>query len=206
MKTFTVILPLMLTNIFVLGQGFQQKEKFKPRAYFGILFSSNVDFRILKNESDEAIAPYLYDTKQENEVPKFGYDFGLDVNVLLTENIGLETGFQYADKGYRHKLNEIPYYLPVEGQPTHSGFDYRFHHVKFPLGVHVRAGKGKLKFSGALGVSFTYLAFVSSTQIYRYEEGKAETEWESATEVLRNSTSFLTPAQEYFTTSRKEFI
>lgn len=158
-----------------------QEAVFKPKAYFGIFFSPNVDFRILKNESDAQIAPYLLNTRQENEVPKFGYDFGLDVNVLLTEHIGIESGARYADKGYRHSINEIPYFIPVEGQATHSGFDYRYHHVKFPLGIHTRFGKGKLKFSSALGVSFSYLVFVSSTQIYRYEDGSTETQWESAT-------------------------
>lgn len=181
MKPSILTLQLLLTSIIAFGQVSSDKEKFKPKAYFGLIFQPNIDFRILKNESDAPIAPYLYDTRQENEAPKFGYDFGLDVTLLLTENIGIESGIQYADKGYRHKVQEIPYFIPVPDQPTHSGFDYRFHHVKFPLGIHVRFGTGKLKFSGALGVSLAYLAFVSSTQIYRYENGETETQWETAT-------------------------
>jgi hypothetical protein len=181
LKTSAFILFLIMASHCGFGQDHEQPARFKPKAYFGIIFQPNVDFRILKNESDAPIAPYLLDTRQENEAAKFGYNFGLDVNIHLTENIGIETGFQYADKGYRHKVQEIPYFIPVPGQATHSGFDYRYHHVTFPLGLHIRAGKGKLKFSSAIGVSFAYLAFVSSTQIYKYEDGETETQWESAT-------------------------
>ena len=104
MKTLPILVLSVLT-INLYGQ--QKKIKSSSSAFnkiqLGVNFSSDINYRTLKNEGENSSTDIVLKARNENEIPKFGYTGGVSIGLNFNRFIGIETGIQYSNKGYQTK-------------------------------------------------------------------------------------------------------
>jgi hypothetical protein len=100
---YLIIISLTLTAFFCYGQETSKgtpTEEYK-KIQFGINFSPDFAYRILKNNDVTSDKDFIIDVRNKVETAKLGYTAGLNVCFNIKKTIGLETGIQYSNKGYQ---------------------------------------------------------------------------------------------------------
>lgn len=144
------------------------------RFQLGLNFSSDVCYRILEDTDGADINSYIIEFRNENETIKFGYTTGLNLCVNITGHVGIETGIQYSNKGYKTKSLDLTFPQSDPGWPTSSKRRINHHQIDIPLKINLTIGKKDLHFISSIGIVSNLSFKETITSISTYIDGHTE--------------------------------
>jgi hypothetical protein len=151
MKKLTLAL-FILISISAVAQQTKQETTFK-RFQLGANISPDFCFRTLKN-TDKNLS-YIADLiwlRNDIERPKIGYSGGINFCYQLTKFMGIETGIQYSNKGYKTRNRTLIWDGSLPEVPDRIKSIYNYHYIDIPLKVNFSLGKNKVRFFSSLGI------------------------------------------------------
>ena len=180
MKQFIILLSA-LASLSVIGQEtLNGKQIIKHKeVQLGIIFSTDYDFRTLKNNNGSASSDLVIRSRNSVELEKFGYTTGADLCFPITNLIGLETGVQYSNKGYQTKNQDVVYGQGDPSLPIKARFIYNFHYVDIPLKVNFTFREGRVQFFTSAGFYTNIFLNETVKSIQEYANGKSDQKTES---------------------------
>lgn len=151
------------------GFGIETKDtlKLNKELFIGINFSPDYCFRTLTN----GLGPFgdsIIKFRNNYEIPKFGYTFGLNLSYKINNHFYFETGLQYSNKGYQTKLYHVDWVTQQpERLPDKMQFFYNDIYLDIPAIVnYVLINK---RFQWLIGFGITANLFIRETQNTTYE-------------------------------------
>ncbi|MES2776396.1 MAG: outer membrane beta-barrel protein [Bacteroidota bacterium] len=171
-----LILIITLASLVVHGQGTNPIKK----VLLGFNFSPDYSFRTLKNNDGSPSSDIVIKSRNDIEMSKFGYTTGVNVIFNFTHLIGLETGIQYSNKGYKTKNQDLVYFPPDPGLPTQVNMTYAYNYIGIPMKAKFTLGKNKFHFLASTGFMTNFLLNVKQTSSKKYSDGKTEKKTESS--------------------------
>jgi hypothetical protein len=141
----------------------QTKKQLLKKISLGVILSPDVCYRSLQNNDGSSVADIIIGARNNTEITKAGFTGGVNLSVKISKRLVLETGLQYAQKGYRTKL-----ITPVSAQPdplipATIRYVYNYNYFDIPLMVKYTVGKKRLL--GLAGAGFTTHLLLKETQI-----------------------------------------
>lgn len=105
--------------------------------------------------------------------PKLGYAFGASFAYNFTNNLGLEVGLQYTNKGYKTDKLVFSQHLgfPWGNGNDYAVFYYSHNYLAVPLKLNVLLGKQKVRFLGSVGIETWILLNATNRQV-EYKDNK----------------------------------
>jgi len=171
MKIVLLTFCISLSTI-VFSQDVQTNTDTPSKFRVGIIAQPNLTYRrLFKIENDDFLDLIIND-RNEREIPKLGYNFGLNTEFKIADHFKLETGLNYSNKGYRTK--KIVAITPEPGL-SHFQISYAHHYIEVPLVLNYVAGKNKLKLISSIGVSMNVLVSSKRKSILYYENSSNKT-------------------------------
>jgi len=170
MKIVLLTFCISLSTI-VFSQDVQTNTDTPSKFRVGIIAQPNLTYRrLFKIENDDFLDLIIND-RNEREIPKLGYNFGLNTEFKIADHFKLETGLNYSNKGYRTKK-----IVAITSQPEFSHFkiSYAHHYIEVPLVLSYIVGKNKLKLISSIGVSMNVLVSSKRKSILYYENSSNE--------------------------------
>jgi len=174
------ILLMTFSSFVVQGQESKPSENIK-RILIGVNFSPDYNFRTLKNNDGSSSSDLVIKSRNDIEIAKFGYTAGLNVCINFSQLVGLETGIQYSNKGYKTKDQDLIFAQPNPSLPTKSKFIYTYQYIGIPLKAKFTVGKSKVRFLSSVGFMTNFLLQVKQTNILEYSDGKTDEKTQSIT-------------------------
>jgi hypothetical protein len=187
MRYFIFIL-ILLCSAFSFGQKKQNKTANSgfPITQIGLNTSVNMMYRSLKNNNGSSLSNQLIHTRDENEIPKVGYTVGINVLFNLKSNMSVESGIQYANKGYQTKMLETVSFQPNDPlAPEKAKFIYHFHYLDIPLKFNYVFGNRKIRYISSIGVTGNIFLKETQTSIRDYADRTEKTPTSSGFEYER---------------------
>lgn len=159
-----------------------QDSKQQKKVLIGFNFSPDYSYRTLKLSDGNSPVNVVIDVRNQIEKAKFGYTTGLNVSVNVNDCVALETGVQFANKGYQTKDRELVYAdPPAPSDPTQASLRYSYHYIGIPMRVKFSLGKGKARFVSSAGFTTNFLLNASQTAHLKYADGKTKKNKQSST-------------------------
>jgi hypothetical protein len=147
-----------------------------PTFQVGGIGSLDFCFRTLENKEGAVSLNELIVTRNNGEMPKFGYHAGIGFCINASEHFGMETGIMYSNQGYETKLMNYLYPVPDPSLPTKGRSIYNYNFLDIPLKANFFIGKGKVRFFGSVGIIANILVAQNETFVKKYEDGRTEYE------------------------------
>lgn len=164
---------IFFASIVAEGQENNALKKFNP-VFVGINFSSDYNFRTLKNNAGGPSRDLVINSRNDNEVAKFGYTTGVNVLFNYSARVELETGIQYSNKGYKTKNTNLTFEAPNTALPIKFRSVYSYQYIGIPLKVRFTVGEGKIRFLSSIGLLTNFLLQVKQTSVLEYSDGNTE--------------------------------
>ena len=174
------ILFTTFSSLLIQGQEIRSTKKIN-KILIGYNFSPDYNYRTLKNNDGSSSSDIVIKSRNDIEIPKFGFTTGLHVWINFTNIIGLETGIQFSNKGYKTKNQDLIYFPPNPGLPTKAKTVYTYQYIGIPLKAKFTVGKSKTRFLSSIGIMTNFLLHVKQTTTFEYADGKTEEKKQSAT-------------------------
>lgn len=154
----TLLLVCLLTIVTSINA---QDHKFQ----IGIIATPEISHRVASGNSIGGF--------NDMSLPKFGYTAGANFVYNFTKNIGLETGFQFTNKGY--KTDKLVFFddlgLPYGTVNGYSIINYSYHYFAIPIKMNLIFGQNNVRFIGSVGID-TWIFLNATSKITRYEDNK----------------------------------
>ena len=142
---------LLLVSVSLAGQETNEPPDSKLR--IGVSFSPNYSYRVLKSDAGSNFVP---DMRNEQEIPKFGYSAGLSVVYTLNQNISLESGVLFTDRG--EKTNELDFsgIDTIYNYPKNGKISYHYQYLDIPVKINIILLRNNFSifFSGGVSANF----------------------------------------------------
>ena len=113
------------------------------------------------------------------EKAKPGYTTGLKVAFNFSSMFALETGVQYANKGYKTAERPLTYQIPDASLPNKVATTYCYQYIGIPLLAKFTFGKNKVRFLSSAGVVTNFLINAKLTNHLKYEDGSTKKQSQS---------------------------
>jgi hypothetical protein len=166
MKAFILFSALFCLANFSYAQG--QSAETKPefsKFKIGLNATPEMGYRIIMVTGSSYAS-----MRNETEIPKMGFSAGLTVNYNFSKKIGIETGLQYASRGYTYKTTELFHpFLPLYGELERR---YSWNYLEIPLRAVFTSGEKKIKFLATAGATAGFFLNARSTTIIKYSNGQ----------------------------------
>jgi len=113
----------------------------------GILFAPNYSYRFISTDDNNSSVMYVIEVRNDTEIPKFGYTFGLTFDYSISEKLQLETGILFSDNGEQTKKLTLTFasqwdpqtgtivIQPSDSLPRFVSFKYNYYYFDIPLNV-----------------------------------------------------------------------
>lgn len=176
MKQILIIL-LTLYTVTALGQ----KTKRENKISIGFSFSPDYSFRTLKNDDGNSSTDLIIKVRDDIEKAKFGYTTGFNVTFHFSNLLGIETGVQYSNKGYKTKEQDLVYFPPNPGLPNKSTTYYSYQYISIPLIAKFTFGKRKTRFISSAGLMTNFLIHEKQSVNFTYTDWRKEKRNQSST-------------------------
>ena len=173
------LLILVTTLALLTVQG--QDTKPAQKILIGFSFSPDYSSRTLKNNDGSPSSDLVINSRNDNEVAKFGYTTGLNFCFNFSQLVGFETGIQFSNKGYKTKIQDLIYFPPSPSSPTKSKTTFAYQYIGIPLKAKFSFGKSKVHFISSIGFMTNLLLNVKQTNNFKYSNGKTEKKTQSTT-------------------------
>ena len=145
----------------------------QQQLWVGVTVSPDYNNRILSSDGSMA-AGIVKDNRNKKEVGQIGYTAGLTVNYTMNKKFSIETGVQYAQKGYRTKKENLVWPQPSPAFPTTSKFIYDYFFLDIPLQVKYTTGSGNCRFFYTAGLVMNIFLEGEATGIFEYANGSKD--------------------------------
>lgn len=172
------LLVLISTLVSLTVQG--QSTKPLQKIFIGFNFSPDYGFRALKNNDGNPSTDIVINSRNDIEVAKLGYTAGLNACFNFSQLVGLETGIQFSNKGYKTKSQNLVYFPPNASLPTKSKTNYSYQYIGIPLKAKFSFGKNKVRFISSIGFMTNFLLNIKQTSNYEYSNGTTEKKSQSS--------------------------
>lgn len=169
MKSILCILLVCISFVFAQKDNTKLEDTYS-KFQIGLIASPDIDYRFLTTLHLNPSSHSEVNFRDQNEVAKLGYTFGMNACINFTKNIGLEFGFHYSNKGFETKFIDVP----KSPYPLYTSDDYMYkiinhaYYTDIPLKVNYYSSNKKMRFIGSIGLIAN--VFWTSTQTnYRIE-------------------------------------
>jgi hypothetical protein len=172
--------PTALKLLYFLLAGFfcinaQAQTTLSPgKLSIGLSVEPGSHYRTLTKQTDSSFGGLIYRSRNEREVAKLGYHLALTMRYQLNDILQIESGVQYANKGYRLKRKPLVFFPTDPSLPTYSSFRYSYHYLGIPITLRALFGKQKLQFSTSLGVAANLLLNVKTKTKQEFADGHTD--------------------------------
>ena len=136
-----LILFLILICSFLNGQ-----QNGQSGVSIRVYYSPDICYRFLSDDS------WVADTRDENEIIKYGNSIGTGIICKLNPFIALELGIQYSTKGYQTKKNEVISSEPDSTLPDMIKEVYRYNYLGLPVRLSFIKEFNKFSLRSSLGL------------------------------------------------------
>ena len=175
-----------LTTSFLLIFGLFAQDKEQEsvivdfnKILIGINFSPDFSYRTLFNNDGNSFNNVIIDSRNERELAKFGYTFGLNFNYNFNKNIGFGTGLLFSNKGYQASFTNLFFGNVNQGfgntivstTPQSLKFYDNFYYLDIPIRGIFSFGKGSFRFITSIGVTTNILIKSTTTSVTEYNDG-----------------------------------
>lgn len=174
------ILFTTFSSLIVHGQEIKPIKKFN-KIFIGYNFSPDYSFRTLKNNDGSSSSDIVIKNRNEIELAKFGFTTGLNICFSFTNLIGLETGIQYSNKGYKTKNQDLIYFPLNPSLPTKAKTIYTYQYIGIPVKAMFTVGKSRTRFLSSVGFMTNFLLSAKQTTNFEYSDGKTDEKKQSTT-------------------------
>lgn len=157
----------------------QAQQTKKDEILIGYNFSSDYNYRTLKNNDGKSSNDAIIKSRNEFEIFRFGYTTGLNLCLNASKNWAFETGIQYSNNGYQTKELDLSFETPNETLPTKAKFIYSYQYLGIPIRARFSFGKKNLRFISGIGVLTNFLVNAKTKIKYGYLSGREESKTES---------------------------
>ena len=132
---------------------YSQTPSNERKISLGIAFAGVNAFRNLSSSEESTTLAYIIEIRNRSESQDFKYSVGIHLAYKFSESLHLETGIDYATRGYKSSAVLIDLYEEEIGK-VESSIDYRY--INLPVVANFSFGKGKIKplISGGVLVTF----------------------------------------------------
>ncbi len=146
-----------LILVTILFFGFEVFGQETSRFKLGLIIAPNLVHRTLIEVESNDLTEFIIEHRNRDEIPKFGYNIGLNIDFNFSNNFSFETGIQYANKGFKTKVIDIYSIQPDPNTPINYQCFDSHHYMDIPLKINYTAGKNKIRFLASIGVSTNIL-------------------------------------------------
>ncbi len=166
---------LFFITIFIALTAQGQNEKAsQKKIQIGVNFSPDYSFRTLKNNDGSPSSDFVIKSRNDIEIAKIGYTTGLNVCFNFSQLVGLETGIQFSNKGYKTNNRDLVYFPPNPNLPSKAKTNYTYQYIGIPLKAKFSFGEERIRFLTSIGFMTNFLLNVKQTNNYEYSDGKTE--------------------------------
>jgi hypothetical protein len=159
-----IVLLLLLSSSFCFAK--EGLKKFNV----GIHFSPEYSYRIIKAD---AAYRWLTDVRNDLEIPKFGYSFGVDIMERFWKKTYGTIGISASNKGYQTDKNNLVYNDPEPGAPVRIQTRFSYWYLEVPLKINYQVFDSSSFYISVGGVPA--LEFYEKTKsIYTNEDGSKD--------------------------------
>ena len=151
-----------------------QSKKTDNKILIGYNFSTDYNYRTLKNNDGKPMTDIVIESRNENEIAKFGYTTGVNLLFNCSANWGFETGIQYSNDGYQTKKQNLVFEIPNATLPINAKFIYSYQYVGIPVKARFSFGKKNIRGIAAVGVLTNILVKETTKIKYGYLSGREE--------------------------------
>lgn len=153
---------LLLVSLLVIATSvYAQDHKFQV----GIIATPEISHRFASGNSIGGV--------NNAYLPKFGYTAGVNFVYNFTQNIGLETGLQLTNKGY--KTDKLVFLDNISlPQGTINGYSIRYfnyYYLALPFKMNFIFGQKKVRFIGSVGID-TWIFLRTTRKTTKFEDDK----------------------------------
>lgn len=158
-----------------------QEAKTMQKILIGFNFSPDYQYRTLKNNDGSASGDLVIKSRNDIEIAKLGFTTGLNIYFNCSKNVGVETGIQYSNKGYKIKNQHLTWENPAPGLATKATTIYSCQYIGIPLKAKFFVGKTNLRFISSVGFMTNFLLNVKQNITLEYDNGSTEEKTQSTT-------------------------
>lgn len=158
MKKAFFFLSFLVSTFLVFGQNSSTKSKFK----FGVSFSNDIGYRLLKHNDSDLTNDFVLEERNETEIPKFCYSAGLTIAYKISERASLSSGILYSNKGYQTEKLSISSGTSDPLIPNEAQFRFNINYIDVPFLYKHQFGEGKWRFQ--IGGGITTNVFLNEVQ------------------------------------------
>lgn len=134
------------------GQNTREATTSFKRFQFGCSFSPEMGYRFLHNKEGSFLGFDIIRVRNEQEAVRFSYAVGFNFCYNLKKYVGLETGLQYANRGFQTELTKVTAASPDPDMPKSFRLVSEFHFIDVPLKVNFTFGHKKWKVIAGAGM------------------------------------------------------
>lgn len=138
----------ILFILFLSYNTFGQEKEPKPVKFkLGVVYSPDYSYRLLKPEPNYQ---WLKDTRNEEELPQWGYTTGLSVVYFFKKGLGMETGVYYAKRGEQSKVVDVSY-LHFSSFLSYQ-YNYTFQYLGIPVKFTYQLSRKRINYFMNAGI------------------------------------------------------
>lgn len=174
-----------MKNLFLLVLAFlslkfamaQDSTSVKPKdpirsIEIGVMFAPSYSSRTYTYNSDWGASDYPgVDRNKAGDKPLFAPDLGLRISLILHQNVGVEFGVGYSQKGYQHDAIQSG----LASSNTYKSYDfiYRYQYIDVPVKLVLRTSGSKVRFRASLGLMTHVLVEAKKIRVIDPLSGKS---------------------------------
>jgi hypothetical protein len=151
---FFILFIILISFHPIFGQN-EAKPNEVGKMQFGVNFSPDINYRRLYANEKSSFTNFTLNYRDENELAKLSLSTGFNFCYQVNSFFGIETGVQYANKGYT-AFNLGLAFEPRDSNDPGIPFDiisvYSYHFFDFPLRVNFTIGKKDVRFFSSVGL------------------------------------------------------
>lgn len=174
MKHFLTLITLLF---FAFSYGQENIDETSTKEFhniqIGFNFSPNISYRTLKNNDGSSISESILKNRNSREMIKFGYSAGVNVCFHIKKFVGIETGIQYDNMGYKTEKFDV-FQIGIERQPEQVKIIYNYNYLTIPLKANFMVGKKNVRFFSSVGVNTHFLITDKQKAILYYADNQTE--------------------------------
>lgn len=147
----------------------QNSDSLRYKWLVGVSFESNLSYRQLQYSG---INQYIGNERNSDEIPKFGFNAGLNIRYQISSKWCMDGGIIYANRGYATREEELIWFPPNSSYPTKSKSMVSYHYIEIPVKVNYNFRIGRGKFYITAGVSLNNFTNKTTTLVVYQANGE----------------------------------
>ncbi|MEO7445259.1 MAG: outer membrane beta-barrel protein [Ferruginibacter sp.] len=167
------LLPLIFLSLLSITT-YSQNNKQGIKISLGFSFSPDYSYRTLQNGNGSSSSGTVITVRDDIELARVSFTSGLNLNFGFSSRFSLQTGLQYADKGYKTKQQDLFYIFPEPGLPDKAKYKYTYRYFGIPVYAKFSFGCRRARFITGVGVTANFLLSEKQITTLGYPDGNTK--------------------------------